>query len=213
MKKIFLLTVITAIFSFLLTSSSYCQTPPRAYNVGIQGALELGSALSGIYSYSDTNHRPEGTSLYQWYRADSITQVNPVAIDSAWKISYVVDSVLDRNKFLAFQVTPVAQGTGDSLVGTPVRVWTYKMITATGIADKDFVAIVFYPNPVTNGIYIKNSSPIRSIGLYSINGTAQTNNILMSGNYLDLSALSAGNYLLRIIFENDKTGVARIVKN
>ncbi len=95
-------------------------TPPWAYNLYIQGEYYEGQTLTGSYDYEDVNLLPEGASIYKWYRADSVTQVDPELRTADSTINYVLDST-DFHKFLAFEVTPVAQGTGDSLIGKPVR--------------------------------------------------------------------------------------------
>ncbi len=213
MTKHSLLTFVicTAFFLSGFSLTTFAQVPPRAYDVAIQGTLNVGSFLSGIYSYADTNNRPEGNSFYQWYRADSITQLNPVAIDSATRISYVTDSLHDRNKYIAFEVTPIAHGTIDT-VGIPVRVWSAKVISITGIQEKNYETIRFYPNPATSEIFILNAPAIEKPELYSYDGRNITQMISFSGNRIDISSLPGGIYLLKVQFSNHKTGIGRLVK-
>jgi len=141
--------------------------PPVAYNVYIQGNYAAKQILTGSYSYEDYNLLPEGTSLYRWYLADSTTQVNLVPVGDS-TINYVVDS-LNAGKYIAFEVTPVASGTGDSLIGKPVRAWTGK-VGGVGIGDLTGKKPGFYPNPVTSQITFTNLDNIQQIEIYSVPG-------------------------------------------
>ena len=108
-------------------------TPPRAYNLYIQGSHYVGSTLTGAYYYEDINLLPEGLSIYKWYREDSITQANPELRSDDTTINYLLDTT-DYDKYIIFEVTPVAAGTGDSLVGKPVRTWTGPIVSV-GIGE------------------------------------------------------------------------------
>ncbi len=141
--------------------------PPVAYNVFIQGIYAAKQVLTGSYSYEDYNLLPEGTSLYRWYLADSTTQVNLVPVGDS-TINYVVDS-LNAGKYIAFEVTPVASGTGDSLIGKPVRAWTGK-IGGVGIGNLTGKKPGFYPNPVTSLITFTHLDNIQQIEIYSVPG-------------------------------------------
>ena len=133
----------------------------------IQGNYAAKQILTGSYSYEDYNLLPEGTSLYRWYLADSTTQVNLVPVGDS-TINYVVDS-LNAGKYIAFEVTPVASGTGDSLIGKPVRAWTGK-VGGVGIGDLTGKKPGFYPNPVTSQITFTNLDNIQQIEIYSVPG-------------------------------------------
>ena len=213
MKRSALHTFIICIVILLqgFSVKTFAQTPPRAYDVGIQGNHQVGSFMSGIYSYSDTNNRPEGISRYRWLRADSITQPNPVAIDTATKISYKTTS-LDTLKFIAFEVTPVAVGTGDSLIGTPVRAWSLRIINEVGISEMNMQAIRFYPNPATTEIFILNSEKIEKTELYSYDGRDVTSMITFSVNRMDISMIPGGIYFVKVQFSNHTAGISRLVK-
>jgi hypothetical protein len=141
--------------------------PPVAYNVFIQGNYYAKQILTGSYTFEDYNLLPEGISLYRWFIADSLTQVTPVPVGDS-TINYVVDS-LNTGKYIAFEVTPVASGTGDSLVGKPVRFWTGK-IGGVGIAEISGTRPGFYPNPVSSLITFNNLVDIQHIEIYSITG-------------------------------------------
>jgi hypothetical protein len=90
---------------------------PIASNVSISGTFQLGRILQGIYSFSDHEGNAEGTSAYQWYRANTATGLGKTIIPGANSKSYVIQPT-DMDKYLSFEVTPVAAS--GTLVGNPV---------------------------------------------------------------------------------------------
>ncbi|NBC83307.1 MAG: T9SS type A sorting domain-containing protein [Bacteroidetes bacterium] len=96
---------------------------PFATGVGVTGTQNVGEVLNGIYTYNDNEGSPEGSSIYQWYRADDGTGTNRTAIAAADEQEYTLVQA-DENKYIQFGVTPVAT-TGDQLTGEEVlSSWT-----------------------------------------------------------------------------------------
>ncbi len=186
--------------------------PPIAYNVYIQGRFAAKQILTGSYSYEDYNLLPEGNSLYRWYLADSTTQVNPVPVGDS-TINYVVDS-LYAGKYIAFEVTPVASGTGDSLIGKPVRVWTGK-IGGVGIDNLEMNRVHFFPNPVSEQITFDHLGNTAWIEIYSISGqkVAVLETLNLNQVSLDVSAFSKGIYLLKFCSPNNGYTASKFIKN
>lgn len=85
---------------------------PVASSVAISGTLNVGQILTGGYTYSDTDGDTQGTSTYQWYRADDASGTNGVAISGATATTYTLQAA-DVNKYIRFGVVPVA-ATGTS---------------------------------------------------------------------------------------------------
>ncbi|MBP9802347.1 fibronectin type III domain-containing protein [Patescibacteria group bacterium] len=81
-------------------------TAPTASSVTITGTASVGELLTGAYTFIDINGNSEATSLYRWLRADSADGTY-AAIGGATSASYTVVSA-DLNKYLKFEVTPVA---------------------------------------------------------------------------------------------------------
>jgi hypothetical protein len=190
-------------------------TPPWAYNLYIQGEYFVGQTLTGSYIYEDVNFKPEGNSIYKWYRADSLTQVNPELIsNSDSTINYVLDSIADLHKYIAFEVTPVAQGTGDSLIGKPVRTWT-GLIGGVGIGELSGIKPGIYPNPVKTQITFTNMDNIKQIEIFSILG--QSVGVLETRNpgkmTYDASSLGKGIYFVKFSQQDHTFTTVKFIKN
>ncbi|MCX6266617.1 MAG: T9SS type A sorting domain-containing protein [Bacteroidetes bacterium] len=188
-------------------------TPPWVYDVYIQGLLVYKRTLSGSYSYSNVNGIPEGISTYRWLRSANAQGTDATPIDSAWKITYVVDT-LDIGKWLVFEVTPIA-ASGDSATGEPVRVVTSNSISGwnAGIDEHSLIARV-YPNPASDFLIIQGRKEFERIEL--INYLNQTvlveDNIGSSSVRLPIAQLSRGLYVLKATTKASEWGVIRVVK-
>jgi energy-coupling factor transporter transmembrane protein EcfT len=188
-------------------------TPPWAYNLYIQGEHYVGSTLTGAYYYEDINLHPEGASIYKWYREDSINQVNPELRTGDTTINYVLDTT-DYGKYIVFEVTPVAAGTGDSLVGKPVRTWTGPIVSV-GIGELIRIKPVIYPNPVTSIITFTNMNNIQKIEIFSILGQRVgilEENIPFRMTY-DASYLNNGIYFVKFSKQDHSFSTVKFIKN
>lgn len=83
------------------------QFAPQASHVSVTGTAQVGSPLTGSYTYSDANSDTEGTSLFKWYRSDDAMGANKTAISGATSTSYTLRSA-DLGKYISFEVTPIA---------------------------------------------------------------------------------------------------------
>ena len=88
----------------------YCPTSntvPTAINLAVNGTLNVGMNLFGEYTYQDADADAEGTSLYQWYRADDASGTNEIAISGATSLNYTLTNS-DDGKYISLGVTPIA---------------------------------------------------------------------------------------------------------
>jgi hypothetical protein len=85
---------------------------PVASSVNITGTPNIGQLLTGTYTYTDVDSDLEGTSTFQWYRADNASGLNSAAISGATSNTYTLQ-VADDGKYIRFGVVPVAE-TGTS---------------------------------------------------------------------------------------------------
>lgn len=91
---------------------------PIAYNVRITGSNNIGDTISGQYNYDDEDDDAEGTSTFKWFRANNSSGSGLQLIVGATAQTYTLVPA-DLNKYIFFQVTPVA-ATGAS-PGNPVN--------------------------------------------------------------------------------------------
>ncbi len=92
---------------------------PTATNVTITGTAQVGQTLTGSYQYVDPENDPEGSTGFQWYRADGAEVSTPdmVRIDGATGRDYTL-TASDEDKYLFFEVTPRANAGAND--GNPV---------------------------------------------------------------------------------------------
>ena len=60
----------------------------QAANIQVTGTAAFGLMLTGSYDYSDAEGNLEGTSSFQWYRADAASGTGQAAIPGASLKSY-----------------------------------------------------------------------------------------------------------------------------
>jgi hypothetical protein len=188
-------------------------TPPWAYAVDIQGLLIYKKFLSGIYSYENVNSIPEGVSTYRWLRSTNALGTDATPIDSAWKITYVVDT-LDIGRWLVFEVTPIA-ASGDSAVGKPVRVVTSNSISAWDVGMNEYSLITrVYPNPTVEYVTVEAKKEIERIEVINFLNQAVLvkEDIGSASCRLQTNSLPGGIYLIKATTKSRETGVVRLVK-
>jgi hypothetical protein len=185
---------------------------PWVTDVIIQGLLEVNQTLSGAYQYHNPSGIPEGNSLYQWYRADSLGAV-PMPIDSATTINYTTDSIADLGKYLVFDVTPVATY-GDSAIGETIRVYTTGPIGHVGIPERERQSISVYPNPASAVIVCEAQYPVKRVEIYTIYGQyiGGTTIPKLYRVETDVHGLPPGLYILRVWSENQLPVNQRFIK-
>jgi len=181
---------------------------PIVYNVSIQDSLIAKKILTGIYTYEDYNLKPEGKSIYKWYRTDSIGGALTLIQDTS--LNYTVDSVADVGKYLVFEVTPV---TFDNVVGLPVSVYTKSKIAGVGINDPAGLIAKIYPNPVKDILFIEPLQDIDRIELLNMAGqNLRSMNNQKSGKIeININNLPTGIYFLQIFGKDSAYGTYKII--
>jgi hypothetical protein len=196
------------LYSCTFDNKTYSQ--PSATDLLIQGQWVDEQIVTGAYLFVNPSGIAEGESLYQWYRADSI-DVNVVAIDTATKINYTIDT-LDVGKYLVFEVTPIALG-GDSAIGLPSRVYTNWPIGGVGITEHGTLVNRIYPNPATAFIAAEITQPAADITLLDMRGMVVRHLNGAPGILrIDLNGLAPGLYVLRVTGENGQVFSGKVIK-
>ena len=80
---------------------------PKAYGLTITGTPTVGVALTGAYSYFDSNDDAEGVTTFKWYSADDAVGTNKAVIAGATATAYTPVAG-DADKYLIYEVTPVS---------------------------------------------------------------------------------------------------------
>lgn len=76
---------------------------PVACNITISGTAQVGETLTGIYSYSNAENDPEGTSIIRWYRGEQADSSDKTEIPGIKSTSYP-PAEDDLNKYVFFEV-------------------------------------------------------------------------------------------------------------
>jgi hypothetical protein len=186
--------------------------PPVALNVGLQGNLAVGETLTGTYTYIDVNGDPEGTSHYNWFRADSLTQPTPEEITGVMAVNYVLTEA-DAHKYIIFQVTPVATG-NEPIVGNPVRKWSDSFVAGVGMDEENQHLIRLYPNPAGDFLHIEYAGSIERVEIYNLVGDKMITDVVAGkGRFsLNTSALLPGIYFLKIYNQDKGLVTSKFIK-
>jgi hypothetical protein len=186
---------------------------PFAYNLSIQGNITVGESLTGSYTYEDVNSDPEGTSVYRWLSADSVTQINPDTISGATAVNYTPVSE-DAGKYLAFLVTPVAES-GSPLTGETVVVWSPHKVYGLGLNETSQHPVSYYPNPVGDVLTVDNLVNVEKIEIFSLLGQR-----VFTLNYagkekitINANDFKAGVYFIKIYRTDSGVSALKFIKN
>ena len=188
-------------------------TPPWVYDVTIQGKVIHKNILFGSYIYEDLNSIPEDSTTYRWLRSTDSSGINAVAIDSASKITYTVDT-LDIGKWLVFEVQPRAAW-GDSAVGKPVRVVSATSIGGGGMGELSSLITRIYPNPSSAYITLEAKKELNNIELTSIDGKTVmvARGLHTQAIRMQIGQLPHGVYFLKAFTKSGEYGVIRVIKD
>jgi hypothetical protein len=80
------------------------------------------------------------------------------------------------------------------------------------VGNVKYESFQVFPNPARNVLYINSENPVSVAEVYNIIGARVLSADVQSGS-LDISGLKEGVYIIRVSYENGKTGVSRFVKN
>ncbi|MCX6284367.1 MAG: T9SS type A sorting domain-containing protein [Bacteroidetes bacterium] len=188
------------------------ETRPFATNVTIQGNYIFKQVVTGVYSYENINGIKEGISTYQWYRSTDSLGISITPIDTATKITFIVDTTC-IHKWLVFEVTPIAVS-GDSAIGMPYRVITKSSVGYVGISEQNNFISLVYPNPSSGNVIVQGLSDIMKIELYDLTGRIVfvADGLNSKRALISPSTLMPGIYLLKASGRDHENGWARIVR-
>lgn len=90
-----------------ITASFVANTAPVASNVTLSGTAQVGSTLTGAYTYADAEGDPQGVSTFRWMADTQASGAGKTALSGATAQTYALGADV-QGKYLFFCVTPVA---------------------------------------------------------------------------------------------------------
>jgi len=188
-------------------------TPPWAYDLGLFGDFIVGQTISASYTYENVNGITEGASIYKWYTSPNTVGDSLTLIEGASTLGLLLLES-DAGKFIAFEVTPIAES-GDSAIGLPVKIYSSYKVGGVGIHEIGNTFINFYPNPVHNVINFGHLNGINRIEIFNLVGRKITtlDNLNTENLSVNTSNLKAGIYFLRFYTTDNYHSTAKFIKN
>ena len=148
--------------------------------------------------------------------AASVLPVNATNVAITWSVDAPAVATISETGLL----TAVANGTvivTATSVSDPAvsRTITITVAIAPPVNVDDFTATTFalYPVPVETQLFISSSVAIERVEVLSIVGRTLISATLSGGNAVDVSALPAGTYIVRVLKVNGDVEVRTIIKN
>lgn len=83
----------------------------------------------------------------------------------------------------------------------------------TGIDDQQMTDFVYYPNPTNDVVFIDSKLSVEKLSVFNILGQEVISKPNFKGNEIDLTHLSNGTYLFKVVFENGSIETFKILKN
>lgn len=91
--------------------------------------------------------------------------------------------------------------------------YTLVVDNLVGIEDQNTTEFSYYPNPTDGMLYITSKMDIESITAYNLLGQQVMNNVHTADKKIDLSPLSQGTYLFKVVFKDGQTETFKVLKN
>jgi len=82
---------------------------------------------------------------------------------------------------------------------------------ATDVPAVEYTNIKLYPNPCTNGFYIETGEKINAVSVYNLNGIMFLTKQIVGNDFVNISSLPKGMYLVKLI-TSEGTTLRKIVK-
>lgn len=92
--------------AFVVTNGTYLSTPPEIISGWITGQTMKNRVLTVSHFFRDIDGTAEGSTTYQWVRADDASGTNVANIGSATATTYTLVTA-DVGKYIACKITPV----------------------------------------------------------------------------------------------------------
>lgn len=91
--------------------------------------------------------------------------------------------------------------------------YTLLVSNLVGIDDQKFNDFTYYPNPTEDKVYIDSKTNVSQISVFNILGQQVINSTEKGIKEVDMSALTQGTYMFKVIFEDGSIENFKILKN
>lgn len=154
---------------------------------------------------------PTGTTPQTFTPGETIADIEVTGTNLTWYSDSAGTTPLPTTTPLVHGVTYYVRqqenGCSSALLGITVS-------SSLSVGETSFSELRYYPNPVNNTLFIRNSEEIASLEVFNLLGQKlldrQTN---AAASEIDLSSLSKGSYLLKINSSSGQTKTIKIVKS
>lgn len=165
------------------------------------GATQYKGGLLGRHSYGSYSHcyyDTETTGMSVPYSGGSdVTNVIEGKSTAAMKT---------QSTYVSWDFSTVWKITGTAYP-------TFATITTAIFPIVNNNSFVVYPNPVIGVLNVQSDKAVKSLIVYSLDGKAVVKKSEINNNSLDLNNLQKGNYILKVIFEDNSFSSANLMKD
>lgn len=81
-----------------------------------------------------------------------------------------------------------------------------------GLTDLSSFDFAYYPNPVQDVLNITSQKGVKEVSIFNLTGQKVVNNAKLTQGQINVSALSPGTYIFRVVLEDGKVETFKIVK-
>jgi hypothetical protein len=81
-----------------------------------------------------------------------------------------------------------------------------------GVEENKQIQLTLFPNPTRGRLSLQGLEQIVACEVFTAEGKNVTDNITWNGMEVDVTKLSSGSYILKVMDASNKIGVARFVK-
>lgn len=89
----------------------------------------------------------------------------------------------------------------------------FELICSTlGVEDLDSFAFTYHPNPVKDVLNISSKSNVESVSVFNVIGQQLINDLKVTNGQMDVSSLTPGTYVFKVMFEEGQIETFKIIK-
>ena len=91
-------------------------------------------------------------------------------------------------------------------------IWEMDATCELGVSDMNSFAFTYYPNPVKDVLNIDAKKPIENITVYNLTGQAVMQNLKAENGQVNMSGLTPGVYIFRVMLQGGQVETFKIIK-